>query len=99
MLLRIRQQLLQQESYISISQPVVFKAPVKAVEGSGRVHSYHPPRLYEDADGHGHLTAVDEVVEDSRRLPLDAVLIHIHTGWLVGPGLRRGIDPIIPPPR
>jgi hypothetical protein len=50
---------------------------------------------YENPDSNRNLFLVDEVIENSRRVPLNSVLIDIQTGGLVRRILRGNIDPHI----
>ena len=93
-LLDLRQQLLEQEPDVTVAQAVVFEAAIEPIDRPG-LDRLHPAVHHEDADGDGHLLAGDQLVEDRRRVVLDAVLVHVQAGRLRRIVLPRDVDPVI----
>ena len=94
LLLHFGQQLLEQEAGVVVAQAVVFVAAVEAVERlvGGRLD---PAVHDEDADGDRHFLLVDQLVEDRRRVVLNAVLIDVDAGRLGRVVLLRHVDPVV----
>ncbi len=93
--LYVGEQFIKQEAGIVVAQAIILEAAIEPIECliMGCLHS---AMHHKDTNGDGHLFAVDELVEDSRRVVLHAILIHVNAGWCFAIVLSGDIDPIVP---
>ena len=89
------QQFFENETHIIVAETVILIAAIVAVERRGGIVGRHAAMHDEDSDEHRDFLFRDEIVKHHRRLPLDAVLVHMHAGRLVGRVLRGHIDPVV----
>ena len=92
--LDLGQDLLEQEPDVVVAQAVVLVAAVEPVQRLGR-RRLDPPGRDEHADDDGHLLLVDQLIEDLRRLVLDAVLVDVQAGRLLRVVLLGDVDPVV----
>ena len=90
--LHLGQQLVEEEAGVGVPEAVVLEAPVVAVERGRGIVRVHDARRNEYADDHRQLAPGDQVVQDDRRVPLHAVLVHEDAGRLRGNVLARDVD-------
>ncbi|EDY21298.1 hypothetical protein CfE428DRAFT_1591 [Chthoniobacter flavus Ellin428] len=91
-LLHHRQQLIEQEARIAIAHAVVFVAAIVTIQRLAAIERFDHPGANENADRYRYIALRDEVVENHRRIPLHAVLVHIQARRLGAVVLLRHID-------
>ena len=77
---------------VSVAEAIVFVASIEAIQRVRRIRRFHDARSHKHADQYRDFPAGDEVVEDGRRVPLHAVLVHVHAGGLGAVVLARHVD-------
>ena len=87
-------QLVEQEAGVVVAQAVVLVAAVEAVERLSR-GGLHPPGMTNTPMTTGISLFVDQLVEDGRRVELDAVLVDVHAGRLGRVVLLGHVDPVV----
>ena len=93
--LDIRQQFVDQEPRVRITESVVFIAAIETIERCVAVRGVNDAGSYKNGDNNRQLFLVNEIVENGWRCETNAVLLHIKTGRRMGLVLRWHVNPII----
>ncbi len=90
------QEFVEQKTCVVVTEAVVFVAAIETIERCIGVGGLYHARRNKHADDDRQFFSLNQIVKDSGRFKVKAVLLHINAGRLVRFVLRRHINPIVP---